>query len=171
MRHLHNRPLIHLPRPHDVIEHRKQDHRPSHQHAEIHRLGLHRRGHGPEAEEENDDPKRDREHIDQDAEDAREVKRPPHQLVGLAAVIRDVGRFPDRARAPAPKEEALGDEVRGVEAADAEGDDVVEGGGGAEVDEADEAGDEGCDYDGEQGDRGLGLDLRRSAISWKGNVQ
>ena len=168
MRHLHNRPLIHLPRPHDIIQHRKQNDGPRHQHAEIHSLGLHRRGHGPEAEKENDDPKCDRERIDQDAKDARKMKRPPHELVSRAAIVRDVRRVPDCARAPAPKEEALGDEVGGVEAADAEGDDVVEGGGGAEVDEADEAGDEGCDDDGEQGDGGFGLDLRRRAISVKG---
>ena len=66
----------------------------------------------------------------------------------------------DGTRTSAPEEEAFGDDVGGVEAADAEGDDVVECGGRADVDEADEAGDDGCYHDREKRDCGFGLDLR-----------
>ena len=86
------------------------------------------------------------------------MKRTPDQLIRLAGIVGS--GVTDRARAAAPEEEGFGDDVGGVEAADAEGDDVVEGGGGADVDEADEAGDEGGDEDGEEGDGGFGLDLR-----------
>ena len=89
------------------------------------------------------------------------MKRSPNKLISLARIILDVRRFTDRTRASAPEEQALGNDVGGVETADAEGDDVVEGCGGADVDEADEAGDEGCYHDGEEGDCGFGLDLAR----------
>ena len=156
-RHLHHRPLIHPPRPNHIIKHRKQHHPPRHQHAEIHTLRLHRRRNRPKAKEENNNPKRHRERIHQDAHEPRQPKRSPDELVGLAGII--VRGAEDGARAAAPEQQALGDDVGGVEAADAEGDDVVEGGRGADVDKADEAGDDGRDHDGQERDRGAGLDL------------
>ena len=123
-------------------------------------LGRNGRSDRPKAKEENDDPKRHRERIHQDPKDTRKPKRAPKKLVGLAGIVGDVARFANGTRAPAPEEEAFGDDVGGVEAADAEGDDVVEGGGGANVDEADEARDDGCDHDGEERDCRSGLDLR-----------
>lgn len=65
----------------------------------------------------------------------------------------------DEARAAAVEEESLRDDVGCVQGADAEGDDGVEGGGGADVDETDEDGDEGGDDDGEGWDGGFGLEL------------
>ena len=159
-RHLHNRALIHLPRPHHIVKHRKQNHTPCHQHAKIHTLRRNGRSNRPKAEEENDNPKHHREHIHQDPEDTWKPKRSPKKLVSLAGIVRDVARFADGTRASAPEEEAFGDDVGGVEAADAEGDDVVEGGGRADVDKADEAGDDGCYHDGEKRNCGFGLDLR-----------
>ncbi len=121
--------------------------------------GRHRRRDRPKAKEENNNPKHHRKRIHPHPHRPRQPKRAPDQLIRLAAVVRDVRRPADLARAPAPEEQGLGDDVGGVEAADAEGDDVVEGGGGADVDEADEAGDEGGDEDGEEGDGGFGLHL------------
>ena len=57
------------------------------------------------------------------------------------------------------EEEGLGDDVGGVEAGDTEGYDIVEGGGGADVDEADDAGGHGRDDDCVDRDRGAFLDL------------
>ena len=57
------------------------------------------------------------------------------------------------------EEEGFGDDVGGVEGADAEGDDGVEGGGGADADEANDNGDERGDDDGEGWDGGFGLEL------------
>ena len=54
-----------------------------------------------------------------------------------------VGLMLDAACAAAVEEEGQGDEVGGVEAGDADREDVFEGDGGAEADEGEEAGD-GC---------------------------
>ena len=97
-------------------------------------LGRNGRSDRPKAKEENDDPKRHRERIHQDPKDTRKPKRSPNKLVGFAGIVRDIARFADGTRASAPEQEAFGDDVGGVEAADAEGDDVVEGGRGADVD-------------------------------------
>lgn len=129
-------------------------------------LRTHRRRHRPKAKEENNHPKHHGERIHRNAKNARKPKRAPNQLIGFVAsivvvVCVDFRRgVADGACAAAPEKEGFSDDVGGVEGADAEGDDVVEGGGGADVDEADEAGDEGGDEDGEEGDRGVGLDLR-----------
>ena len=89
------------------------------------------------------------------------MERPPNKLISLSRITLDVRRFTDRTRASAPQQQALGNDVRGVETTDAEGDDVVEGCGGADVDEADKAGDEGCYHDCEKRDCGFGLNLAR----------
>ncbi len=159
MRHLHHRPLIHLPRPHHIIKHRKKHHAPRHQDTKIHMRGRHRRRDRPKAKKENNNPKHHRKRIHPHPHQPRKPKRAPNQLIRLAAIIRDVRRLANLTRAPAPEEQGFGNDVGSVEAADAEGNDVVEGGGGADVDEADEAGDEGGDEDGEEGDGVFGLDL------------
>lgn len=119
-----------------------------------------RRRDGPKAEKENNSPKDHRPNIDNNTKNTRKVERSPDKLVSLAGIVRDVCRISDSTGTPAPEEKALRDDVRGVETAYAEGYDVVESGGGADVDEADEAGDEGCYDDCEEGDCGLCLDLR-----------
>ena len=104
------------------------------------------------------------------------MERAPDQLISLAVIVPDLASLPDAIRAAAPEEEGFRDDVGRVEAADAEGDDVVEGGGGADVDEADGAGDEGGDEDGEEGDGVFGLDLwgftvnEHISISWEKDV-
>lgn len=65
----------------------------------------------------------------------------------------------DEAGAAAVEEKRFGDDIGGIEGADAEGDDGVEGCGGAHIDEADEDSDEGGDDDGEGWDGGFGLEL------------
>lgn len=118
-----------------------------------------RRRHGPKTKEEDNNGEPDRKSIHQDAKDTRKTERSPNELIGLAGIIREVGHFANSTCAPAPEEKAFGDDIGSVETADAEGNDIVEGGGGANVDEADETGDEGCYDDGEEGDCGFGLDL------------
>ena len=62
------------------------------------------------------------------------MKRSPDKLVSFACIVRDVCCLSDSTGASAPEEKALGDDVRSVETAHAQGDDVVESGGGADVD-------------------------------------
>lgn len=69
-RYLHNRPLIHLPRPQKIIEYRKQDHRSRHQHTKIHMRRRDGRRHRPKAEED-DDAKYHGPNVDNNAEKAR----------------------------------------------------------------------------------------------------
>lgn len=71
---------------------------------------------------------------------------------GDVGVVVGVGVREDAAGDAAVEEEAFGDDVGGVEGGDGEGDDAVEGDGGTEVDEADEAGEGGGDDDGVDGD-------------------
>jgi len=166
--HLHNRPLILLPCPQDIIQHRKKHDRPRHQDAKIHIHRLHRRRHGPEAEEEDDAAEGERVQVDRDAEDAGQVKGAPDELARFASGVVEGGFVrgagANAAGEAAVEQEGFGDDVGCVEAADGEGDDVVEGGGGAEVDEADEAGDAGGDDDGVDGDGAAGLDLLLSPV-------
>lgn len=82
----------------------------------------------------------------------------PYEGAGLGGVV-DVAPGADAAGAAAVEEEALGDDVGCIQVRDAEGDDVVEGGGGPDVDQADDAGGEGGDEDGVDGDGAAGLDL------------
>ena len=87
------------------------------------------------------------------------MKGSPHQLVGVPSRALHFRGAADVAADAAPEEEGLGDSVGGVEGRDADGEDDVEGGGGAEVDDADEAGDDGDDVDGVEGDGCVGVDL------------
>lgn len=68
------------------------------------------------------------------------------------------GGIADAARAPLPDQQRGRDEVGGVEGADAEGDHVVEDGGGSEDDQGQQDGRDGDDEDGPLRD-GLGVDL------------
>ena len=72
-------------------------------------------------------------------------------------------RVADGAADAVIEEEGFGEDVGGVKGADADGDDVVEGGGGADVDEANSAGDARHDHGCAEGDSGVGLDLWRGS--------
>ena len=63
------------------------------------------------------------------------------------------------ASCAAPEEERAGDEVGGVEARGRERDDVFEDGGGADVDEGQQGGDQRHEADGDDGDRGTWFEL------------
>ena len=66
-----------------------------------------------------------------------------------------------RRHEASPEEKAVADEVGGVEAVDRERDDVVEGDGRAEADEAEEDGGRRREGDGGEGERGSRVDLDR----------
>lgn len=158
--HLHNRPLIRLPRPHSIIEYRKQRNRSRHQNTKIHLRSRDGRRHGPKAKEEYNDPETHSPNVDDNAKKTWKMKRSPDKLVSFACITRDVCHFADSTGTSTPEEKALDDDVRGVETAHAQGDDIVESGGGADVDQTDETGNEGCYDDCEERDRGLRLDLQ-----------
>ena len=121
-----------------------------------------------QAENENNDPVPDSERVEQDAPNSRDVERAPDEFVGVPG---RAGHLLGRADVPddaVVEKHALGDGVGSVEATDADGDDGVEGGCGADVDEADDTGDEGHDEDCVHWDGGFGLDLWIviSVINW-----
>ena len=86
-RNLHDRPLIRLPRPENIIENRKQNHRAGHQNRKIHMYGCHGSCDGPEAEEEYYAAEEDGECVDYDAEDPGKVERAPDELVRLSCIV------------------------------------------------------------------------------------
>ena len=65
----------------------------------------------------------------------------------------------DRPSDAVPEQHRFGKKIGGVQAADPEGNDGVEGGGGTDVDQADDTGDEGHDKYGIHWDSGSGLQL------------
>lgn len=119
-----------------------------------------RRRDGPKAEKEDDNPENHCRSVDNDTKNARKTERPPDKLVSLASIIRDVCRFTNSIGTSAPEEKALYDDVRSVETTYAEGYDIVESGGRADVDQADEKGDERCYDDCKERDCHPRLDLR-----------
>lgn len=78
----------------------------------------------------------------------------PDELVSVPYAIGHLGGRANGATNAVVEEEGFGKDVGGVQRADAEGDDGIEGGGGADVDEADKTGDKGHDEDGVKWDRG-----------------
>ena len=113
-RNLHNRAIVRLPRPKNIIKYCKQHHGARHQHTEIHMGGSNRGSYRPEAKEEDDDAEYDGPGVYYDAEDTGQVKGAPDELICFACVVGDVCRHADRASAAPPEEEAFGDDVRCV---------------------------------------------------------
>ena len=144
-RNLHHRTRIHLPRIKIIIRHRKNHHRPRHQTAEIHVRRVRIDHLRKEAENKHDDAVADAEAIQKNAPDSGHVEGTPDEFVGVPGCVGHLGGVPDGAAEAVPEEEGFGEDVGGVEGADADGEDVVEGGGGADVYEADGAGDAGHD--------------------------
>lgn len=145
-RHLHDRPLKLFPSPYDIVHNCSDKHKRRHDHAVIHGLGRDRRRDGEETEDENDDPKANRDNIDHDSEDAGKMEGTPYEGAGLSRVVNAVPGA-DPAGAAAVEEEALGDDVGCIEVSDTEGNDVVEGGRGSDVDQSNDTGGEGGDED------------------------
>ena len=150
-RNLNHRPIIHLPRINNIIPHRKKHNRPRHQTAKIHlrRIRLHNLR--EKTKHKHNNPIPHPKPIQQDPPDPRYVEGAPDQFVGVPGGVCHLGWGADCAPDAVPEEEGFGEHVGGVETADADGDYVVEGGGGTDVDEADGAGDAGHDYDGVYG--------------------
>ena len=117
------------------------------------------RHHGEEAEDEDDDAITDTEGVEKDAPHTGDVKGAPDEFVGVPRGAGHLIGVPDRSSDPVPEQEGLGQDVGGVEAADADGDDVVEGGCGTDVYEADGAGNASHDYNCVQWNRRALLDL------------
>ena len=158
-RDLNHRAGIHLPRIDIIVDNSKQHDRARHQTAKIHVRGVGIDRLREEAEDEDYDPVSDPEGIEQYTPDTGDVEGAPDEFVGVPRGTRHLGGVQDVASDAVPEQEGFGEHVGCVETAHAEGNDVVEGGGGANVYEADGAGDAGHDHDGVHGDGGVGLDL------------
>lgn len=116
---------IPLPAASDEIPTRGENGDPrKHDHAEIHRLLIHRRAHGEKAEDEKRDQEKHGDDVDRQAVFAEGELGHRKRGVGGAEAAGD--------------EAADGEDVGGDEGGDGEGDDGVEGDRGAEVDEGDD---------------------------------
>lgn len=166
---LDNRPMVLKSPPNVVVRNTENQNNPDDQHTVIHRRRRRRRARRPEAEEHNHNQVHASEGVDRRSEPPADSPRAPDQLTGLKVdgrrVVRVVaGGFADGASAPPPEKERAGGKVGGVEAGDGEGENVVEDHRGAEIDQGQEAGDNGRDRDGVEGDRCSWVDLRGTIV-------
>jgi len=104
---LHQRPLVHMPRPHRIIHHAKYSHAPEHRDTVIHGRGRRRRRGRPETEKQNHSHVYNAENINRDAKPAGHFPRPPRQLWGVAGDGRpgSVAGFANGAGATSPEEQ------------------------------------------------------------------
>ena len=87
-----------------------------------------------EAEDENNDAVTDREGVEEDAPNTRDVKGAPDQFVGMPSCTGHLVGVTDGASDAMPQEHSFSDDVGCVETADPDGDNVVEGRCGTNVD-------------------------------------
>lgn len=119
--------------PDSIVDHSSNNHTARHQTTVIHRRRLHGTRNRPAAKEEDDHPEQNRDDVDDGTENAGNVERAPYQLAlftdstVVMCLVWRVWRAEGSSHA-AVEEEGLGDDVGSVEAADAEGNDVVESG-------------------------------------------
>lgn len=146
-RNLNHRPIIHFPSIEIVVRHRKDHDCPSHQTAEIHMRRIRIDALREKAEDEDNNAIADSKGIEQHAPDPRHVEGTPDQLISLPGVTGHLIGRSDRPANTVPEEEGLGEKVGSVQAAHADGDDIVECCGGADVDQTDGAGDASHDPD------------------------
>ena len=167
---LHHRSRINFPRIQIVIDNSPQHDRPRHQTAKIHmrRIRIHRLR--EKAKDEDNDPIPHRKSIQQDPPNPRDVEGSPDEFVGVPGGAGHLVGMPNGAADTVPEEESFGEGVGGVEGADAEGDDVIEGGGGADVDETDDAGNGGHDEDCVHRDGRIGTDFGHGAPEGQSSV-
>ena len=156
---LHHRASIHLPGVEKIVGDSKDHNSARHETAEIHMRSIRVDHCRKEAEDENDDAVTDREGIEEDAPNTRDVKGAPDQFVGMPCCTGHLVRVTNGASDAMPQEHGFGDDVGCVEAADADGDNVVEGCRGTNVDQADGARYARHDHDCVQWDSGVFLDL------------
>ena len=126
-----------MSRPNQIIDGREDDNEACHDNTVIHVDLSYVDGGWPKAEEENNEAESDTQCIVENAEDAGKTERSPDQGAGLGAVGWNFKWRSNRAGTAAPEEKRFHDDVGCVEGGDRKGDDGVEGGGGADVDESD----------------------------------
>ena len=112
-----------------------------------------------EAENEDNDAIPNTKGIEEDAPDSGNVERAPDELVSIPRGPGHLARVTDRSSNAVPKEESLCQDIRSVETANANGDDIIESGCGADIDQTDGTRNAGHDNDGIQWNSGVGLDL------------
>ncbi len=112
-----------------------------------------------ETEDDDNSTVTDRPSVKHDPPDARDMKGSPHKLVGFPVGSAHLARFSNIATDAAPEQESLCDGVGRIEGGNSDGKDDVECRGGAQIDDANEAGYTGHDIDGVERDSGLGVHL------------
>lgn len=154
-----DRPLIHLARISIIITNSKNNDDGCNQARPVHmrRIRIYRCR--EEAENNNDGTVANRECIEHDTPDTRNVEGAPYEFVGVPVGAAHFTGFPDIATNTAPEEEGLGDCIGGVEGGDTDGEDNIKSGGGADVNNANEAGDAGHNVNGVVRYGGFGVHL------------
>ncbi len=150
---------IYLPRIKIIINDGEDDNSACHQTSEIHVRSVWIYHCRKEAKSEHDDTIPHPEGIKEDAPDTRNAERTPNQFIRMPGGAGHLAGLADCSSDAVPEEKGLGEDIGGVEAADADGDDVVESGCGTNVDQADGAGNAGHDHDCVHRDSGVCLDL------------
>jgi len=138
---LNHRSRIYLPGIKTIVDDREDDDSTCHQTSDIHVRSI-----WVDENEENDCIPHTK-GIEKDSPDTRDVERTPDQFVRVPGGAGHWARVADRSPHSVPEEERLGEEVGGVEAADADGDNVVERSCGTDVDQADGARTAGHDHE------------------------
>ncbi len=112
-----------------------------------------------EAENEYDDTISDTKGIEKNTPDTWNVERTPDQFVRVPGSTGHLTLVADRSTGAVPEKKGLGEDVGGIEAADADRDDVVESRCGTDVDQTDSAGNASHDHDCVHGDIRACLEL------------
>ena len=138
-------------RPNPVIHHTENNHTPRHQRTKVHSRRRRRCSRRPKAKEEYNDHIHTRPSICYDTKHPSKAERTPCEIAGsgVCFCLCPWQREFDGSGAAAPKQKGAAYKVGRVEAVDGKGEDIVKGGGGANVDETEEAG---YDCGGEDGD-------------------
>lgn len=129
------RPVVCLPRREDVIECGKKYHRSRHEDTEIHSLCRYRGRYWEEAKHKDYSAKDNGKDVDQYPKNPRKMERSPYQLIDLAGMFSNVFWRHNRSSQTPPEQKNFHDDVGSIQAADAKRHDIVESGGGADVDQ------------------------------------
>lgn len=153
--------------PDEIIDNAENKHTASHHDSVVHVILGNGQSRRPEAEEPDDDEVNARKDIVGNAQRARNVPRAPDELlagcVGQGGKLTRVGHS-EAASAAAVQEKTRCQEIGRVETGDGNGNDAVEGEAGAQVDQGQQAGNDGGDGDGPQRDSGASIDLEKRLL-------
>lgn len=147
--------------PHHIIDNSQNDDSHRTHHTVVHRCYRHRQLGGPVTEEDDDNDVDHRISVDENTPDARDVERTPHELGagdiddGVVAGVVVV----DSAGAATPEKKNRHNQIGGVQTRDSHGDDVVEGDGGADVNQTEQTANGHGEEDGVSGEEGTIGDL------------